>query len=111
MLPPRGEKLWVQLDDQGTETSLAESKACFNRLIVNSSHTDYATLKSSLEMLPPRGEKLWVQLDDQGTETSLAESKACFNRLIVNSSHTDYATLKSSLSKALKYGSRGYYSI
>lgn len=43
MLPPRREKLWVQLDDQGTQTSLAESKACFNRLIVNSSHTDYAT--------------------------------------------------------------------
>ena len=63
------------------------------------------------EMLPPRGEKLWVQLDDQGTQTRLAESKACFNRLIVNSSHTDYATLKSSLTKALKYGSRGYYSI
>ena len=58
------------------------------------------------EMLPPR-----VYVDDQSTQTSLAESKACFNRLIVNSSHTDYATLKSSLSKALRYGSRGYYSI
>lgn len=27
MLPPCGEKLWVQLDDQSTQTSLAESKA------------------------------------------------------------------------------------
>ena len=48
ILPSHGGKLWVQLDDQGTVSSLAESKACFNRLILHSSHADYATLKSSL---------------------------------------------------------------
>ena len=48
ILPSRGEKLWVQLDDHGTTSRLAESKACFNRLILHAYHTDYATLKSSL---------------------------------------------------------------
>ena len=91
--------------------------SCIRELSVSAFITAGAGLRDLMafwtgwEMLPPRGEKLWVQLDDRGTQTSLAESKACFNRLILNSSHTDYATLKSSLSKALKYGSREYYSI
>ena len=56
MLPPGGEKLWVQLDYQGTQTSLAESKACFNRLIINSSHTDYATEEFLVKSL-----KIWIR--------------------------------------------------
>ena len=34
VLPPHGQRLWLQLDDTREVTSLAESKACFHRLIL-----------------------------------------------------------------------------
>lgn len=47
VLPPYGQRLWLQLDDTREATSLAESKACFHRLILQSSHADYVSFKSN----------------------------------------------------------------
>ena len=48
VLPPCGQRLWIQLDDTREAMSLAESKACFHRLILHSSNADYVSFKSNL---------------------------------------------------------------
>ena len=46
IIPAQGENLIVQLDDTKPASSLVESQACFNKLILSSANMEYSTFKT-----------------------------------------------------------------